>query len=152
MFTHFKENVLVDAFLQPFANHHRFTSLMLYLIGFVFFVMNLKKGHYKFQFLQFFWTHMTLLVVVFQSHFIINNILEGMFWFFFPVSLVICNDVFAYIFGFFFGKTRLIALSPKKTWEGFIGGFVCTLLLSLLVHMHTTCLPIEQPLTRLCPS
>lgn len=90
--------------------------------------MNLKKGHYKFQFLQFFWTHMTLLVVVFQSHFIISNTLEGLIWFVLPVSLVVVNDVFAYVGGFFLGRTRLIALSPKKTWEGFIVGFLCTLI------------------------
>jgi CDP-diglyceride synthetase len=35
----------------------------------------------------------------------------------FPASLVICNDCMAYVFGFFFGKTPLIQLSPKKTWE-----------------------------------
>ena len=29
--------------------------------------------------------------------------------------------------GFFFGRTPLIMLSPKKTWEGFIGGFICTI-------------------------
>jgi CDP-diglyceride synthetase len=104
-------------------------------VGFMFFVMNLKRGHYRFQFVQFFWTHMTLLIVVFQSHFIIGNILEGLVWFLLPASLVICNDVFAYICGFFFGRTRLIKLSPKKTWEGFIGGFICTLLFSLIVRI-----------------
>ena len=67
---------------------------------------------------------MALLIVVVQSHFIINNIFEGLIWFVLPSSLVICNDIFAYIFGFFFGKTPLIRLSPKKTWEGFIGGLV----------------------------
>jgi len=41
---------------------------------------------------------------------------------------VILNDIFAYIFGFFFGKTPLIKLSPKKTWEGFIGGGVITII------------------------
>lgn len=76
---------------------------------------------------------MTLLVVVFQSHFIIDNILEGLVWFFLPVSLVICNDVFAYVGGFFFGRTRLIALSPKKTWEGFFFGFLCTLVFSVII-------------------
>jgi phosphatidate cytidylyltransferase len=30
----------------------------------------------------------------------------------------------AYFFGFFFGRTPLIKLSPKKTWEGFVGGGV----------------------------
>lgn len=49
-------------------------------LGFVFFVANLKKGHYRFQFSQFAWTHMTLLLVVCQSHFIINNIFEGLIW------------------------------------------------------------------------
>ena len=29
----------------------------------------------------------------------------------------------AYIFGFFFGRTPLIKLSPKKTWEGAFHGF-----------------------------
>lgn len=29
----------------------------------------------------------------------INNILEGMIWFFLPASLVICNDIWAYICG-----------------------------------------------------
>jgi phosphatidate cytidylyltransferase len=33
------------------------------------------------------------------SHFIVNNILEGLVWFFVPASLVICNDVMAYICG-----------------------------------------------------
>lgn len=28
--------------------------------------------------------------------------------------------------GFFFGRTPLIQLSPKKTWEGFLGGCVGT--------------------------
>ncbi len=30
--------------------------------------------------------------------------------------------------GFFWGRTPLIKLSPKKTWEGFIGGFVFTVI------------------------
>ncbi|XP_014676140.1 PREDICTED: phosphatidate cytidylyltransferase 1-like [Priapulus caudatus] len=33
----------------------------------------------------------------------------------------------AYMFGFFFGKTPLIKLSPKKTWEGWLGGLVSTI-------------------------
>lgn len=34
-----------------------------------------------------------------SSHFIVNNILEGLIWFFVPASLVICNDVMAYVCG-----------------------------------------------------
>lgn len=50
-----------------------------------------------------------------------------------PVSMIVCNDVWAYIFGFFLGKTPLIQLSPKKTWEGFIGGGVATIIFGLCV-------------------
>ncbi|CAO3664050.1 unnamed protein product [Umbelopsis vinacea] len=129
---YFKQIVMVDAFLLPFATHHRFISFVLYVIGFVFFVANLKKGQYKFQFSQFCWTHMALLLVVVQSHFIVNNILEGMIWFVLPTSLVICNDIFAYICGFFWGRTQLIQLSPKKTVEGFVGAWICTLVFGFL--------------------
>ncbi|KAI8353826.1 phosphatidate cytidylyltransferase [Mortierella sp. GBAus27b] len=129
---YFQHVVFVDAFLLPFATHHRFISFALYVTGFVFFVANLKKGHYRFQFSQFAWTHMTLLLVVCQSHFIINNIFEGLIWFFLPCSLVIANDIWAYIFGFFWGKTPLIKLSPKKTVEGFIGGWIMTIFFGML--------------------
>jgi CDP-diglyceride synthetase len=47
--------------------------------------------------------------------------------------MIVCNDVMAYIFGFFFGRTPLIQLSPKKTWEGFIGGGFATVIFGLVV-------------------
>ncbi|BFZ61480.1 phosphatidate cytidylyltransferase [Saitoella coloradoensis] len=128
---YFKHIVLVDAYILPLATHHRFISFVLYVMGFVFFVMNLQKGHYKFQFTQFCWTHMVLLLVVVQSHFITNNILEGLIWFFVPVAFVICNDTFAYVCGFLWGRTQLIAVSPKKTVEGFVGGWICTVIIGL---------------------
>lgn len=149
---YFKHIVLVDRVLLPFATHHRFISFMLYVMGqttpsppngirngtsarfstnmlsgFVFFVGSLQKGHYRFQFTQFAWTHMALYLIVVQAHFIMNNIFEGMIWFFLPASLVITNDIFAYICGITFGRTQLIKLSPKKTVEGFVGAWVLTI-------------------------
>ncbi|KAJ3322562.1 hypothetical protein HDV06_002939 [Boothiomyces sp. JEL0866] len=125
---YYKPYVLVDAFLMPLATHHRFISFSLYTFGLVIFVLNLKKGFYKFQFAHFCWTHMALLLVVAQSHFIINNIFEGLIWFVLPCALVVCNDIMAYVSGFFLGKTPLIKISPKKTWEGFIGGLIATVI------------------------
>lgn len=97
-------------------------------LGFVFFVGSLQKGHYKFQFTQFAWTHMALFLIVVQAHFIMNNIFEGLIWFFLPVALVITNDIFAYVCGITFGRTQLIKISPKKTVEGFVGAWVCTII------------------------
>jgi phosphatidate cytidylyltransferase len=84
------------------------------------------------QFSLFAWTHVALLIVVTQSYLIIQNVFEGLIWFIVPVSMIVCNDVMAYMFGFFFGKTPLIKLSPKKTWEGFIGGGFATVVFGLV--------------------
>jgi phosphatidate cytidylyltransferase len=58
--------------------------------------------------------------------------LEGLIWFWVPASLVICNDVFAFIWGITVGKTPLLALSPSKTVEGFVGAFWSTILFGIM--------------------
>ena len=72
---------------------------------------------------------MALLCVVTQSYLIIQNMFQGLIWLIMPVMMVIINDVMAYVFGFFMGRTPLIKLSPKKTWEGFIGGGLATVVI-----------------------
>ena len=89
------------------------------------------KKYYLRQFSLFAWTHVALLCVVTQSYLIIQNMFQGLIWFILPIMMVIINDVMAYMFGFFMGRTPLIKLSPKKTWEGFIGGGVATVVMSL---------------------
>lgn len=45
-----------------------------------------------------------------------------------------CNDTFAYLVGCKFGKRRLFERhSPKKSWEGFFGGFAATVLAGTLM-------------------
>lgn len=130
---YFKHVLLVDRILLPLATHHRFISFMLYIFGFIFFVSSLQKGHYKFQFSQFAWIHMALFLIVGQAHFVINNVFEGFIWLFLPVALVVTNDIFAYLCGVTFGRTPLIKISPKKTWEGFLGAWFFTLLLGVFM-------------------
>ncbi|XP_054262198.1 phosphatidate cytidylyltransferase, photoreceptor-specific isoform X2 [Macrosteles quadrilineatus] len=120
-------------YLRVLVTYHRFISFCLYVVGFVWFVLSLVNKYYMKQFSLFAWTHVALLIVVTQSYLIIQNIFEGLIWFIVPVSMVVCNDVWAYLFGFFFGRTPLIKLSPKKTWEGFIGGGFATVIFGLVV-------------------
>lgn len=56
---------------------------------------------------------------------------------FFALVPIYLNDSLAYATGRLFGKHKLIpSVSPKKTWEGFIGGIVGTVLLTnLLVYL-----------------
>ena len=125
---YFKHVVYTDSFFLQFARHHRFISFMLYIFGFMAFVTNLRRRYLKYQFGLFCWVHMSLMLIVMSSHFIVNNILEGMIWFWLPASLVICNDIFAYVCGMLFGRTPLISLSPKKTVEGFVGALFITMI------------------------
>lgn len=47
------------------------------------------------------------------------------------------NDTMAYVVGSLIGKTPFSKISPKKTWEGTIGGAVLCLLLMALIGRYT---------------
>jgi phosphatidate cytidylyltransferase len=60
--------------------------------------------------------------------------------------LIWSSDTFAYLAGRAFGKRKLFeSVSPKKTWEGFIGGTVLTILFSVILS-HYFKIPIFQNL------
>ena len=67
--------------------------------GFVSFVLKLEKGCYMYQFGNYAWTHLILLFVFIPSSFFVSNIFDGIIWFLLPCSLVIVNDIAAYISG-----------------------------------------------------
>jgi phosphatidate cytidylyltransferase len=57
--------------------------------------------------------------------------LFGKEWVLYAAFLVVINDTAAYIFGKNFGKNALLpTISPNKTWEGWMGALVSTLILS----------------------
>ena len=51
--------------------------------------------------------------------------------------LIWSSDTFAYLVGKFFGKHKMAPkISPKKTWEGYAGGVVLTLVLSYFIEHY----------------
>jgi len=51
--------------------------------------------------------------------------------------LIWSSDTFAYLTGKFFGKHKMAPrISPKKTWEGFAGGVILTLVLGFFVEQY----------------
>jgi len=111
--------------------YHALASLSAYIAGFVSFVLSLERGKYMRQFQSFAWAHMVLLCTFIPSSLIVSSLFEGgIIWFLLPHVLIMINDTFAYFFGLAFGRTRLIQLSPSKTWEGFIGGAFSTVVVS----------------------
>jgi phosphatidate cytidylyltransferase len=57
---------------------------------------------------------------------------------FFPIVIIACmwiNDTMAYIVGSIIGKTPFSKISPKKTWEGTLGGIIlCIVIVGLLIN------------------
>lgn len=134
--------------IQTMYKYHAFICYSGFIIGFVAFVLSLKQGFLKYQFRLFAWIILTTIMVVLQSWLIVMNSLRGIIWFVLPVLLIICNDIFAYLVGYFFGSHQLIALSPKKTWEGYLGGAFFTLLFSyILVSAFMTIPGFACPMT-----
>lgn len=80
------------------------------------------------------------LMIDLRSYLIINK--DGIpmlgYGFLIPVSIVFSiwiNDTMAYIVGSFIGKTPLSKISPKKTWEGTIGGAVlCIVAMAIMAN------------------
>lgn len=57
----------------------------------------------------------------------------GWIWPLVLIAAIWINDTMAYLVGSFIGKTPLSPISPKKTWEGTIGGAVLTIAVVVLV-------------------
>ena len=57
--------------------------------------------------------------IFFQDHFLndlyfFQNLFEGLIWYILPIMMIVVNDIMAYMFGFFMGKTRLIQVKINK--------------------------------------
>lgn len=67
------------------------------------------------------------------------------------IACTVC-DTGAYFFGSFLGKNKMIErVSPNKTWEGAVGGYICGAALSLLFGtMVLTDLPQDMILAASC--
>jgi len=109
-------------------------AFSLYSATFVLTIATMQVGHIKFQLNQLCWTIVVLCLTVGQLKYIMHNIFNGLFWFALPIMLVVTNDIMAYVTGMTCGHKFIpypfIRFSPNKTWEGFIGGGICTLFCS----------------------
>ena len=68
-----------------------------------------------------------------------SSIILGFFY------LLWASDTGAYLSGMAFGRTKLFErISPKKSWEGFIGGAVLSLLVAYILSQYFTILPFKD--------
>lgn len=58
---------------------------------------------------------------------------HGISWFVFLLAAVFANDTLAYVFGVLLGRHKVMpSVSPKKTWEGSVGGILGSLTAGLI--------------------
>lgn len=58
---------------------------------------------------------------------------SGISWFVFLLAVVFAGDTMAYVFGMLMGKHKVMpTVSPKKTWEGSVGGIIGSVVAGLI--------------------
>ena len=101
-----------------------FFIIFIYVMIFIEIIMNFKR-------LKIFILIYLIISFLFFLNLEINNV---QFMNFNLLILVIISfDIFSYIFGNLYGRTKILfSISPNKTLEGLLGGVVCSFALSLI--------------------
>jgi phosphatidate cytidylyltransferase len=92
------------------------------------------------------WTLGGILYVGFLlSYFVsLRGLEDGRNWVFLALAVTFASDTAAYFVGKMLGKHKLApTISPGKTWEGTIGGFIGAIVIALLFTLTT---PLQLPI------
>ena len=122
------------------ASFTRYFSALIVLFGVLIFYAELYRKSNK-PFPQIAFTFLgvvyTLLPFVF---FMAMAFLQKTFDYHLPLGFVLLlwtNDTFAYLSGRQFGKNKLFERhSPKKTWEGFVGGIIASVIVAFVLSSY----------------
>ena len=112
-------------------------ELILIIYAFLVFLVYLQKE--KDPILNLSGTYFAFLYVTLPLSYLVSiaNInepsVDGRIWLFYLLIVVKATDTAAFFFGKSFGKHRLApVISPKKTWEGALFGFLASIIVSLI--------------------
>ncbi len=108
-------------------------NLVFYLIILIYLVVILEIYIY-FKIYRFLPIIYILISIVFFFTIDFNN--DDLIDFNIYIFTIITFDIFSYLIGNFFGKNQLIKLSPNKTIEGFLGGFIISFTSTLLILFY----------------
>ena len=75
------------------------------------------------------------IIFSFYSAFYLRNFLDEKSLMIFVITLIICisTDIGGYIFGKILKGPKLTKLSPKKTFSGMFGGFICSFFITFIL-------------------
>lgn len=111
---------------QYFAKYHSITCYAIAAILIMLYVINLTPENDHYAFTRLAWSLLASFIIGIPASLYAYIANYSLFWFFCAIALVLFNDTGAYFSGRLFGRHQLIALSPKKTVEGFVGAAFIT--------------------------
>ena len=135
-------------------------SILFFIIGLIclYEMYQLRKGKTKLISLIYIITPFILIQILIWKYLSIN-VYNSIVWMpeviLYLFALTWTFDTFAYIFGVKFGKHKILpSISPKKSWEGFIGGLIFTTILAIFIFgeninkilMYSVLIPISATL------
>ncbi|QNL51121.1 phosphatidate cytidylyltransferase [Olivibacter sp. SDN3] len=140
--------VLLSAILFiPIVLHFLFGTSIIYLLLAVplmaatYIVTLYKKNTYPFNSITYTFFGIVYAVVPFIFFYSLG-FLHGEYNFHMPLAFLLmlwANDTGAYLVGMRWGRNKLFERhSPKKTWEGFIGGILFSILTGLIIAQYYT--------------
>ena len=132
---------------DPKPEYHKYLFLLVLLFAGVFTQELFKRKPAPFTNIAFTFLGLILVIIPFTFFHALAYV-QGDFNFHFPLAFFLMlwsNDTGAYLTGMKFGKHKLFERhSPKKTWEGFIGGIIITAGVSIIISQFYTELTWEQ--------
>ena len=137
----------VFALIPINAEYHKLVFLLPVILSAIY-IQELFKKHDT-PFTNIAYTYLGLLYAIVPFIFFYSlAYIGGSFNFHFPMAFLLmlwANDTGAYLVGSKLGKTKLFERhSPKKTWEGLIGGILITAGVALIINNYYTDIAVGQ--------
>jgi len=132
---------------QDVPAYHRLIFILMLMPAAIFFRELFDKSKHPFTNVAYTFTGIIYTIVPF-TFFHALAYLGGSFNFHIPLAFLLilwANDTGAYLVGVKFGKNKLFERhSPKKTWEGFIGGVLISAIVAFVISIYFKDLTLEQ--------
>ncbi|HTD41939.1 MAG TPA: phosphatidate cytidylyltransferase [Mucilaginibacter sp.] len=117
----------------------KYVFVLALTLSLIFFLELYKKSEQPFTNIAYTFMGIIYAIIPF-TFFHALGFVNGGFNFHIPLSFFIIlwsNDTGAYLSGYFFGRTKLFERhSPKKTWEGFIGGVLIAAVAAYILSIY----------------
>lgn len=125
--------------LLPISVYFSYEAVVLVMTCLCVFIYNFSRKYKEHSLVG---TSVTVFGIIYVSWFFahvikIHELENGAWWVFYSILLVKGGDAGAYFVGRKFGRTKLIEhISPNKSVEGAIGGFLTSIVLSVISKMY----------------